>query len=86
MNINFNTNCLKDGAYFCYCAYDLLILRYSGFLWVVPTNTGIFLCGESTEKAEKAELSMSSRIVFIDNLGLPSKKRRLYIVMYFKAF
>ena len=41
----------KDGAYFCYCAYVLRISRYSGFLWVVPTNAGIFLralklCGE----------------------------------------
>ena len=36
---------LKDGAYFCYCAYVLRILKYSGFLWVVPTNTGIFLRG-----------------------------------------
>ena len=47
MCINF-----KDGAYFCYCAYVLRICRYSGFLWVVPTNTGMFLlglklCGES---------------------------------------
>ena len=25
--------------------YVLRISRYSGFLWVVPTNTGIFLCG-----------------------------------------
>ena len=37
---------------YCYCAYVLRISRYSGFLWVVPTNTGIFLrslklCGES---------------------------------------
>ena len=41
--------CVKDGAYFCYCA---CVPRISGFLWVVPTNTGIFLrglklCGES---------------------------------------
>ena len=32
----------KDSAYFCYCAYVLCISRYSGFLWVVPTNTGTF--------------------------------------------
>ena len=43
---------IRDGAYFRYCAYVLRIPRYSGFLWVVPTNTGIFLrglklCGES---------------------------------------
>ena len=36
---------LKDGAYFCYCAYVLRILRHLGFLWVVRTNTGIFLRG-----------------------------------------
>ena len=36
---------LKDGAYYCYCAYVLRISRYSGFLWVVPTNTGIFSHG-----------------------------------------
>ena len=36
---------LKDGAYYCYCAYILRIARYSGFLWVVPTNTGKFLRG-----------------------------------------
>ena len=36
---------IKDGAYFCYCSYVLPISRYSGFLWVVPTNTGIFLRG-----------------------------------------
>ena len=36
---------IKDGAYYCYCAYVLRIARYSGFLWVVPINTGIFLRG-----------------------------------------
>ena len=36
---------IKDGAYYCYCAYVLRISRYSCFLWVVPTNTGIFLRG-----------------------------------------
>ena len=44
--------CVRDGAYHFYCAHVLRISRYSGFLWVVPTNTGIFLrglklCGES---------------------------------------
>ena len=48
---------IKDGAYFCYCAYDLRISRYSGFLWVVPSNTGIFLrglklCGENRTQQE----------------------------------
>ena len=36
---------LKDGAYYCYCAYVLRILRYSDFLSVTLTNTGIFLRG-----------------------------------------
>ena len=36
---------VKDGAYYCYCAYVLRILRYSDFLSVMLTNTGIFLRG-----------------------------------------
>ena len=36
---------LKEGTYFCYCAYVLRILRYSGFLWVLLTNTWIVLHG-----------------------------------------
>ena len=60
-NNNFKHSCyllksFKDGAYFCYCTYLLRISRYSGFLWVVPTNTGIFLRG-LLNYAEKAELS-----------------------------
>ena len=39
-----SSNYLKDGAYFCYCAYVLHTSRYSGFAWVVPTNIGMFLC------------------------------------------
>ena len=39
------------------CAYVLRISRYSGFLWVVPTNTGIFLRGLYTEKAEVSKCS-----------------------------
>ena len=38
-------NRLKDGAYYCYCAYVLRISRYSDFLSPVLTNTGIFLRG-----------------------------------------
>ena len=33
---------LKDGAYYCYCAYVLRISRYSDFLSPMLTNTGIF--------------------------------------------
>ena len=36
---------VKDGAYFCYCAYVLRISRYSGFPLVMLTNTVIFLHG-----------------------------------------
>ena len=36
---------IKDGAYYCYCAYVLRISRYSDFLSPVLTNTGIFLRG-----------------------------------------
>ena len=35
----------KDGAYYCHCAYVLRISRYSSFLSVMLTNTGIFLRG-----------------------------------------
>ena len=42
---------LRDSTYY-YCACVLRISRYSGFLWVVPPNTWMFLrslklCGES---------------------------------------
>ena len=33
---------LKDGAYYCYCAYVLRISRYSDFLSLLLTNIGIF--------------------------------------------
>ena len=51
-NSGFDILTFKDGAYYCYCAYVLRISRYSGFLLVVLTNTGMFLrsfelCGES---------------------------------------
>ena len=36
---------LKNGAYYCYCAYVLRIFRYSDFLSSMLTNTGIFLRG-----------------------------------------
>ena len=34
---------IKDGAYYCYCAYVLRISRHSDFLSVMLTNIGIFL-------------------------------------------
>ena len=36
---------LKDGAYYCYCAYVLRIPRYSDFLSPMLANTRIFLRG-----------------------------------------
>ena len=36
---------VKDGVYYCYCAYVLRISRYSDFLSLMLTNTGIFLRG-----------------------------------------
>ena len=36
---------VKDGAYYCYCAYVLRISRYSDFLSPMLTNKGIFLRG-----------------------------------------
>ena len=36
---------VKDGAYYCYCAYVLRISRYSDFLSPMLTNTGVFLRG-----------------------------------------
>ena len=36
---------LKDGAYYCYCAYVLRISRHSDFLSVMLTNIAIFLRG-----------------------------------------
>ena len=42
---NFRKFWLKDGAYYCYCAYVLRISRYSDFLSLMLTNTGIFLRG-----------------------------------------
>ena len=40
-----NKSSVKDGAYYCYCAYVLRISRYSDFLSPMLTNTGTFLRG-----------------------------------------
>ena len=44
-------------AYFCYCADVLRISRYSGFLWVVSTNTGIFLLGVKLYGESRTDLA-----------------------------
>ena len=66
---------ISHSVYFYYCAYVLRILRYSGFLWVLPTNTGIFLrglklCGESRTHQELSEFEKKigdSHAFFRDN-------------------
>ena len=40
---SFQLSNFKDGTYYCYCAYVPRISRYSSFLSVMLTNTGIFL-------------------------------------------
>ena len=42
---DWSRDCIKHGAYYCYCAYVLRISRYSDFLSPMLTNTGIFLRG-----------------------------------------
>ena len=44
---------LKDGAYYCYCAYVLRISRYSDFLSAVLINTGIFLRGSKLREGSR---------------------------------
>ena len=48
---------LKDGAYYCYCAYVLRISINSGFLSVMLTNTVIFLRGLKPEKVDLSKYS-----------------------------
>ena len=43
--IGAETRQLKDGAYYCYCAYVLRISTHSDFLSVMLTKTGIILRG-----------------------------------------
>ena len=47
-------DCLKNGDYYCYCAYVLRISRYSSFLSVMLTNTGIFLRGLKLSKESRS--------------------------------
>ena len=44
---------IKDGAYYCYCAYVLRISRYSDFLWVVLINTEIFFARFKTMRRKQ---------------------------------
>ena len=81
---------LKDRAYYCYCAYVLRISRYSGFLWVAPTNAGIFLrglklCGESRTQQV---LLISKKKIAGNHAFFRDKKASIlnktpYIALYF---
>ena len=64
---------IKDGAYYCYCI--LRIARYSGFLWVVPTNTGIFARG--------LKLYRESRTYQMLLVPQKKKKKKLGVTMHF---
>ena len=70
-------NYFKDGAYLCYCAYVLRILRYSDFLWVTLITCIITLIqGYSCaveDYGEKAEQSKCSWY----------PKRKLGVTMHF---
>ena len=64
---------IKDGAYYCYCAYILRIVRYSAFLWVVHTNTGIFLHG----------LKLYGESRTYQMILVSQKKKKLGVTMHF---
>ena len=83
----------KDGAYFCYCAYVLRISRYLGFLWVVPINTGIFLCGLNLCRESRTEQVLlifkkkfwGNHLFFRDDKASIWKKTP-YFALYFTVF
>ena len=84
---------VKDSAYFCYCAYILHIAGYSGFLWVVPTNTGIFLrslklCGESRtwQVLLVSKKKIWGNMHFSEIIKLQIGKKLPYIALYFTVF
>ena len=83
----------KDGAYYCYCAYVLRIAKYSGFLWVVPTNTGIFLRGlKLYEESRTYQMLLvpqkkigGNHAFFRDNLSFNLGKKS-HTLLYILAF
>ena len=79
----------EDGAYFCYCTYVLRISRYSAFLWVVPTNTWIFLrslklCAENRTIGKAGKLGVTMH--FSEITKLQFEKKPAYIALYFTVF
>ena len=55
-----NINNFKDSAHFCYCANVLCI---SGFLWVMPTNTGYLARFKTMRRTQN----------LASGLGIPNK-------------
>ena len=73
-----------------YLAYVLCILKYSGFLWVVPTNTGIFLrgfklCKESTTQqvllASKMRIGGNHAFFRGNKASIWKKRHRLLCIL-----
>ena len=71
----------------------LRILRYSGFLWVMPSNTGIFLhglklCRESRTQQEflVSKVKIEGNHAFFRDNKASIWKRTPYIALYFTAF
>ena len=82
----------KDGAYYCYCAYVLRVSRYPAFLWVVISNTGIFLRGlkprgesRTPQVLSGSKKKLGATINFSETIKLQFGKERLYIAVYLKA-
>ena len=84
----------KEDAHFCYCAYVLRISRYSGFVWVVPTNTGIFLRGlKLCRKSRTLQVLLVSRkkiwgnyAFFRDNKASIWKKTAIHCFVFYCFF
>ena len=87
----------KDGAGLLFLLpYVLRIWRHSGFLWVVPSNTGIFLRGLKLSGESRtqqvllvSEMKIGGKQAFFrDNKASISGclKKKRYIALYFTAF
>ena len=82
---------LKDGAYFCYCAYVLRIWRYTCFQWVLLTNTGIFLRGLKLSRESRTQQVLlvskmnigGNRAFFRDNKASIKKKNAIHCFVFY---
>ena len=73
--------------------YVLCIWRYSGFLWVMSTNTGIFLrslklSGESRTQQVLlvSKMKIGGTMHFSEIIKLQFGKKMPYITLHFMAF